>query len=84
MKQLTVGNLLAFIKQLKDEGMGLTEISNLPIYIGDDDELNGIHCAWGTDLVDSNSDDEDIQYFVDLINERRCNLKLDGKAIVIS
>ena len=43
MKQLTVGNLLAFIKQLKDEGMGLTEISNLPIYIGDDDELNGIH-----------------------------------------
>ena len=84
MKQLTVGNVLAFIRQLVREGMSLEEIEKLPIYIGDDDELNGIHCAWYTNIVDSESDNEDTQYLVDLINERRCNLKLDGKAILIS
>ena len=84
MEQLTVGDILVLVKQLKDEGMGLKEIYNLPIYIGNDDELNGIHCAWCTDLVDSDNEDEDIQYLVELINERRCNIKLNGKAILIS
>ena len=84
MEQLTVGNILALVRQLKDEGMGLREIGELPIYIGNDDELNGIHCAWCTDFINSNNEDEDIQYLVELINERRCNIKLDGKAILIS
>lgn len=84
MDQLTIGDVLAFIRQLTDNGMSLKEIGELPIYIGNDDELNGIHCAWCTDFVDSESDNEDTQYLVDLINERRCNLKLDGKAILIS
>ena len=84
MGQLTVGDILALVKQLKDEGMGLKEIYDLPIYIGNDDELNGIHCAWCTDLVDSESEDEDTQYLVDLINERIHNIELNGKAILIS
>ena len=85
MSQLTMGNILAFVKELKDEGMSLREIGELPVYIGDDDELNGIHCAWYTNLVDNNNtEDVDNMYTVEMINERRCNIKLDGKAILIS
>ena len=86
MSQLTMGNILAFVKELKDRGMPLREIHDLPIYLGDDDELNGIHCGWYANLVDAaNTEDEDNVYTVDLINENRCNIKLEkGKAILIS
>ena len=67
-------------------GMSLAEINKLPIYLGDDDELNGIHCGWYTNLVDADDkEDEDNMYTVDLINERWGNHKLEkGKAIRIS
>lgn len=85
MKQLKVNDIMVFIKHLQAQGMSLKEIMNLPIYIGDDDELNGVHCAWYTNLVDSNdTEDEDNAYTVELINENRCNIKLDGKAVLIS
>ena len=85
MKQLTFGNVLKFINELKKEGMPLEEIYKLPIYIGNDDELNGIHCAWYTNIVDSNNtEDEDNEYIVEMINEDRCNIKLEGKALLIS
>ena len=85
MKQLTFGNVLKFINKLKEEGMPLEEIYKLPIYIGNDDELNGIHCAWYTDIVDSNdTEGEDNEYLVAMINEDHCNVKLEGKALVIS
>lgn len=85
MGQLTMGNILAFVKKLKDSGMSLKEINELPIYLGDDDELNGIHCGWYTNLVDSdNTEDEDNVYTVEMINERRGNIQLNGKAILIS
>ena len=85
MGQLTVGDILAVIKRLKDDGMLLKEINALPVYLGDDDELNGIHCGWALDVVDTDTDDEDIAYLVDMINEDRCNIKLEkGKALLIS
>ena len=86
MNQLTMGHILALVKELKDGGIPLSEIYKLPIYIGDDDELNGIHCAWFTNLVDAdNTEDEDNAYTVELINERWGNIKLEkGKAILIS
>ena len=86
MEQLTVENILAFINQLKEQGMTMAEIRKLPIYLGDDDELNGIHCGWYTNLVDADdTEDEDNVYTVELINERRGNHKLEkGKAILIS
>ena len=85
MGQLTMGNILAIVKELKDGGMSLSEIYKLPIYLGDDDELNGIHCGWYANLVDSNNtDDEDNVYTVEMINERRGNVELNGKAILIS
>ena len=86
MGQLTVGDILVMIKRLKDEGMSLKEIHELPIYLGDDDELNGIHCGWALDVVDAdNEEDDDNMYLVDMINEDRGNIKLEkGKAILIS
>ena len=61
-------------------------VKNLPamwdVYIGDDDELNGIHCGWYAQVVNPNdANDAD---FVELINERRGNYEINGKAILIS
>ena len=82
MKQLTVGNILAVVSNLKDDGMSLKDIAELPIYIGNDDELNGIHCAWYAQPIDENNEDD--AYVVDMINERSGNFKVKGKAILIS
>ena len=85
MSQLKMGDIATFIQELVNEGMSLKEIYELPIYIGDDDELNGIHCAWYTNLVDANdTEDEDNVYTVEMINERSGNIPLNGKAILIS
>lgn len=83
--QLTMNHILAFCAELRAKGMTMEEIKALPIYLGDDDELNGIHCGWYTNLVDANdTEDEDNAYTVELINERRGNIELKGKAILIS
>ena len=85
MKQLTLGDILEFAEMLKKETF-LTEedIKALPVYIGDDDELNGIHCGWNCSIVDA--DDECDADIVEMINERRGNYKLIGRdsAILIS
>ena len=83
IEQLTVKELYIRLEQVRKE-LGLTgeEFEKLPIYLGDDDEMNGIHCAWYCEGVDAdNEDDEDI---VEMINERRGNVKLNGKGILIS
>ena len=85
MKQLQMQHLIGLVKELMDNGMSLKEIGDLPIYLGDDDELNGIHCGWYVNIVDSNNtEDEDNVYTVEMINERRGNIQLNGKAILIS
>ena len=80
--QLKMNDILAFCGTLMAKGMTMAEIQELPVYIGDDDELNGIHCAWYTNLVDANNTDD--ENFVEMINEDRGNMKLNGKAILIS
>lgn len=80
--QLTMNHILAFCAELRKQGMTMEEIKELPIYLGNDDELNGIHCGWYTNLIDvNNPEDADL---VELINEDRCNIELKGKAILIS
>lgn len=82
MKQLTLGDILKFASELQKAGMSTKAIAELPIYLGRDDELNGIHCAWYTNLVDPNNpEDADL---VEMINEDRCNIEITGKAILIS
>ena len=84
MRQLKMGDILGLAKNLKASGLSQKEINELPIYLGDDDELNGIHCGWYVQLIDSESDDEDDKYTVELINENSNNFELNGSAILIS
>ena len=83
MERLVFGNLLDFAKELEREGMSMDEIRSLPVYLGDDDELNGIHCGRYRQVIDAN--DLDDSNFVKLINESRGYISLEkGKAILIS
>ena len=80
--QLTMGVILQVVKELQKQGMTAQEIAELPIYLGRDDELNGIHTGWYVQLIDpNNEDDED---FIELIKEDCCNVAIKGKAILIS
>lgn len=80
MSQLKLSDVLNLITHLNQSGMSFDEIAELPIYIGDDDELNGIHTAWCVEKVD----EEDSKYTIELINMNRGNVKFNSKAILIS
>jgi hypothetical protein len=82
MNQLKLGTIMNIIDELSKSGMTTKEISSLPIYIGDDGELNGIHTAWFVQTV--RSDKEDDEGFIELINERRGNIPFNKIAILIS
>lgn len=85
MRQLQMRDIMQIIIDLQINGMSVEEINDLPIYIGNDDELNGIHTAWYCQGIDSNiDDDEDNNYYVEMINEDNHNIKLNGKGILIS
>ena len=84
MEQLKLGDILNLAKELKKTGLSQKEINELPVYLGDDDELNGVHCGWYVQVIDSDSDDEDDKYTVELINENSNNFELNGSAILIS
>ncbi len=64
-KQLNLGFLMDRIEELKKQYPD--NWKDIPVYIGDDDELNGIHCAWYVNQVDGEGDDEG--YFRETINE---------------
>ena len=84
MDQLTMNDILALCARLRGTGMTMEEIKALPIYLGNDDELNGIHTGWVLDFIDSHNTTDEDEWMVEMINEDRCNVKLDGKAVVIS
>lgn len=84
MDQLTINDILALCARLRQKGMTMEEIKVLPIYLGNDDELNGVHTGWALDFVDSNKTTEDDEWLVEMINEDSHNIKLNGKAVVIS
>ena len=85
MYQLKVKDLIAGLEEIrKDQEMSYEEFRELPIYLGRDDELNGIHTGWCVDIVDTALQTENDKYLVEMINEDRMNVPLDGKAILIS
>lgn len=84
MKQLIFNDIMNIGSALLSKGMTIQELSQLPVYIGNDDELNGIHCAWCVGTVDANSNNED-SILVEMINNSPHNYKLtEGKAIIIT
>ena len=84
MEQLTINDIFTFCAHLRASGMTMEEIKALPIYLGNDDEVNGIHTGWALDFIDSNNTNDEDEWMVEMINEDRYNVKLDGKAVVIS
>ena len=82
MDQLKFGQILKLASDLQRAGMTVKEIAELPVYLGRDDELNGIHTGWYVQPIDTNNEDD--ADLVELISEDRCNVELKGKAILIS
>ena len=82
LKQLKMKDITNYIIELKNEGMSLEEINELPIYLGNDDELNGVHCGRYFELIDSKDKEDD--FVIDMINNDSLNIKLNGKGILIS
>lgn len=63
MEQLTMGELLGLVEILKKYGRTEEEIKALPVYIRDDDELNGIHTAYYCEQI---TDDELNSEYIEL------------------
>lgn len=81
-EQLTMEKILNVALAMKQKGIDLSKIK---VFLGNDDELNGIHNAWYCELV-TNNGQEDNDFIVDLINEDYNNNKVekDEKFILIS
>lgn len=81
--QLTVGDILNVVNGLKELGIKLSEIKKMPVYIGNDDELNGIHTAWYINVLNEN-DEGDNADLIEMINEDHHNIKFANNAFLIS
>lgn len=80
MKQLTIGDIeekIEYFKKIRPNGY-----KNTRVFLGDDDELNGIHCGWYVNNIRKGKDDEDEKDIVDMIEERCGNLE-DGEVILL-
>ena len=79
--QLTMQNILEVALKLEEQGL---DLSKLRVYLGDDDELNGVHNAWYCELIENNGEEEN-NCIVDLINENiGNNVEENEKFILIS
>lgn len=79
MEQLKVRDIYKVVNKLS-KTMDFDKVMELPIYLGDDDELNGVHCGWYCELVDEK--DEEDESFVNILKEADINFK--DKGILIS
>ncbi|MGN0966280.1 MAG: hypothetical protein ACI4OP_01625 [Candidatus Coprovivens sp.] len=81
MKQLTMNDIYNLCNMLQSRGY---DLSKLRVYLGNDDELNGIHNGWYCELVENKGEEED-NLIVDLINENiGNNIEKNEKFILIS
>lgn len=79
MEQLTMQDIYKFSLKLKEKGL---DLSKLPVYLGNDDELNGIHNGWCCELIDKN--DDEFEYYMELIDDDCNTTKLESKGVLIS
>lgn len=81
MKQLTMNDIYNLCNMLQSRDC---DLSKLKVYLGDDDELNGVHNAWYCELVENDGEEEN-NCIVDLINENiGDNVEENEKFILIS
>lgn len=81
MGQLRFKDIWKIYNHFKVQGMENDEILNLPIYIGNDEELNGVHTAFFVNPIENN---EEGGYYKELINADPTNIPLNSNAILIS
>ena len=81
MKQLTMNDIYNLCNMLQSRGY---DLSKLRVYLGNDDELNGIQNGWYCEFVEKKGEEED-NLIVDLINENiGNNIEKNEKFILIS
>lgn len=79
--QLTMQSILEVALKLEEQGLDLSKIK---VFLGNDDELNGVHNAWYCELVENDGEEENTM-IVDLINENiGSSVKENEKFILIS
>lgn len=79
--QLTMQSILEVALKLEEQGLDLSKIR---VFLGNDDELNGVHNAWYCELVENDGEEENTM-IVDLINENiGNNVEENEKFILIS
>ena len=79
--QLTMQSILEVALKLEEQGLDLSKIR---VFLGNDDELNGVHNAWFCELI-KNDGEEENNCIVDLINENiGNNVEENEKFILIS
>lgn len=82
MKPLTLGEIIDFLEDLKvSTELSEKELRNLPVYIGNVEELNGIHTAYYYKYLE---DKPCCENEISLINADCCNEPFSGNAILIS
>ena len=79
--QLTMQTILEVALKLEEQGL---ELSKIRVFLGNDDELNGVHNAWYCELVENDGEEEN-NCIVGLINENiGSSVKENEKFILIS
>ena len=79
--QLTMQSILEVALKLEEQG---SDLSKIRVFLGNDDELNGVHNAWYCELVENDGEEENTM-IVDLINENiGSSVKENEKFILIS
>lgn len=73
IKQLTMKDILDIAIKLQKEGV---DLSKLKIYLGNDEELNGVHSAWYCEFIENNGDEEN-NTVIELINSDYCNVEVE-------
>lgn len=86
MEQLKVKDLVATINYLFKK-YGKQKAMEMQVYLGDDEELNGVHNGWATaviDTTDENAPDSCSEYLAKIIADRGCNIPIEnGIALLI-
>ena len=82
MKQLKIKNLKHFIREIESCGVPISETDEMPIYLGNDEELNDIHTCYFIEAIDP--DDPENEDIKEMINSDFANAKITGMSILIS
>ena len=77
--QLTMQSILEVALKLEEQGLDLSKIR---VFLGNDDELNGVHNAWYCELVENDGEEEN-NCIINLINENIGSYVEDNEKFIL-